>query len=120
MYNQFNKTKIQNLRARLKFELRKHLYVPMYSSLSSIVVYALLHLRGQLESFGYAFLSGDPRVLGCVSIVILACFILFFLRLMKDKEYDGLHEVFIPRYPMVAMGMFKALSHGRIFEDPQP
>jgi hypothetical protein len=89
MYNQYNKIKIQNLRARLKFELRKHLYVPMYLSLSSIVVYTLVHLRGQLESFGHAFLFEDPHVLGVVSIVTLACFLLFFLCLMKDKECDG-------------------------------
>ena len=101
MYNQYNKNKIQSLCARLKFEVRKHPYVPVYLFLSSIVVYALAHLGGQLESFGYAFLSEDPRVLGGVSIVILAYFLLFFLRLMKDKEYDGTpYEGFIPRYPM--------------------
>lgn len=61
MYNQYNKNKLQNLRARLKFELRKHLYVPMFLSLSSIVVYALAHLGGQLESFRYAFVARDPR-----------------------------------------------------------
>jgi hypothetical protein len=116
MYNQYNKNKIQNLGASIKLEVRKHLYIPMFLSLSSIVSYALVHLGGQLESFAQAFLSEDPRVLGVVSLVISACFLLFFLRLMKDKEYDVAHMKDLISY-VRGMG---CSSYGTIFEDPEP
>ena len=74
----------------------------MFLFLSSIVIYSLVNLGYQLESFGYAFVSGDPRVLGCVSIVILVSFLLFFLLLMKDKEYEwSPHEGFISTCSLV-------------------
>jgi hypothetical protein len=86
MYNQYNKNKIKDL---IIWPKGKQFYVPVFLFLASIVVYALVHLGYQLESYRYAFPQlpalDDFRVLGGGAVVMMIGMIVFFFYLLSKK-----------------------------------